>query len=246
MLVVAVMAGCADPKAKKMAKDVALEVVEGPVAPGLLLVAMPLAYAIQPFEKGRKTKGPDTEKLGYVTLDKGYLAAFGVSASSEAVDRKTGQVLNPVLTRPRDMSTASGLVFQLASRHGVNIGDKLVCSETLQQDGKTYLLLSVVSREPRRDQPFSAVQLATWHKPDRATDKVLDWVAIDAALIDQDKYYAYLLAAAAQAMTSTNEQPDYWTASRLWREGRVAEVLDMSDRRGELVMRRAQTGATAP
>jgi hypothetical protein len=246
MLAASFVAGCADNRAAKVAGEATETIIAAPI----VLTLLPLAFAIEPFERTRETKGPPpgSERDGYVTLDEGYRAAFGVSASSDAVDQKTGQVLHSAFTRSRDMRSASDLVFKLAVQHGLRRDDTIICSEPLHQGEKTYLLLSVVSRHPPKGTQVSAMPFDSWHTPNPATDKVLDWVAIDAALIDQDKYYAYLLAAAAQAMfrPPSDEQPDYWSASRLWREGRLAEVLEMSNRRGELVAHPAQAGPTAP
>src|SRR5215472_14391740 len=90
MLAASFVTGCADNRAA----NVAGEATEAIIAAPIVLAMLPLAFAIEPFERTREAKGPPpgSERDGYVTLDEGYRAAFGVSASSDAVDQKTGQV----------------------------------------------------------------------------------------------------------------------------------------------------------
>jgi hypothetical protein len=70
-----------------------------------------------------------------------------------------------------------------------------------------------------------------WFVPDENTDTVIDWVAIDRSLVDDDKIDAYLLAAAVQSILDRRHAPDYWSVSKQWNDGELAAVMALSEQR---------------
>jgi hypothetical protein len=70
-----------------------------------------------------------------------------------------------------------------------------------------------------------------WLLPNENTDIVIDWVAIDRSLLDDDKIDAYLLAAAVQSILDGRHAPDYWSVSKQWNDGELAAVRALSEQR---------------
>jgi hypothetical protein len=75
-----------------------------------------------------------------------------------------------------------------------------------------------------------------WFLPNENTDTVIDWVAIDRSLVDDDKIDAYLLASAVQSILDGRHAPDYWSASTQWNDRELAAVMALSEQRASRML----------
>jgi hypothetical protein len=62
----------------------------------------------------------------------------------------------------------------------------------------------------------------------RAMDEVIDWAALEYAVLRQDKVVATLMVLAAEAVKADKRAPDYWAAERRWLAGDTAAVMQES------------------
>jgi hypothetical protein len=175
---------------------------------------------------------------GHVSLDDAYHAAFGFSVSSPDVDPETGRVIHPnpaVLygRKTRAVGSMNRAFSHLAYMYGLNADKYALCQEVLHRDNRTYLLVSVVQHKPGTWVPINVrpSDPMEWFLPDEKTDTVIDWVAIDRSLVDDDKIDAYLLTAAVQSNLDGRHAPDYWSVSKQWNDGELAAVMALSEQR---------------
>jgi hypothetical protein len=183
---------------------------------------------------------------GHVSLDDAYEAAFGVHLHSPDVDQESGQVIRPnpanlVVLYGRQKRGAGIMTMafsQLAYRYGLAGTRYALCQEVLHRDDRTYLLVSVVEHAPGTWIPINLrpSDPMEWFLPDEKTDTVLDWVAIDRTLVDDDRNDAYLLAAAVQAILDHRHAADYWSVSKQWKERQLGEVMALSEQRAHAML----------
>jgi hypothetical protein len=122
---------------------------------------------------------------------------------------------------------------------------------------RSHFLLSVTYR-PGGAQPFRAVSkhtgIATTFRPEqrgwrepyardvegRTIDEVIDWVALDYAMLQQDRVVATLFALAAESVKADRRADDYWEVERRWLAGDSAGV--MADSRARVRLERPLSG----
>jgi hypothetical protein len=173
-------------------------------AEGLALgmLALPLLVPIEMAGDSLRNFTHRHRHGGHVSLDDAYEAAYGVHIPSPDVDPETGQVIHPnpeVLYGRKTRAVGSMYVAfrHLAHVYGLNANKYALCQEVLHRDNRTYLLVSVVQLKPghmsvwvpinvRPDDPME------WFLPNENTDTVIDWVAIERSLVDDDRIDAYL------------------------------------------------------
>jgi hypothetical protein len=178
---------------------------------------------------------------GHVSLDDAYHAAFGLGMLSPDVDPETGRVINPnpAFLKQRNTRAVGSLnraLWSLASMYGLNAQEYALCQEVLHRDNRTYLLVSVVQLKPGHASRWLPINVRPndpmeWFVPDENTDTVIDWVAIDRSLVDDDKIDAYLLAAAVQSILDHRHAPEYWSVSKQWNDGELEAVMALSEQR---------------
>jgi hypothetical protein len=178
---------------------------------------------------------------GRVSLDDAYEAAYGVHIPSPDVDPETGQVVHPnpeVLygRKTRAVGSMHEAFRHLAYRYGLNANKYALCQEVLHSDNRTYLLISVVQLKPGHMSTWVPINVRPndpmeWFLPNENTDTVIDWVAIDRSLVDDDKIDAHLLAASVQSILDGKHASDYWQVSRQWNDGQLAAVMTLSEQR---------------
>jgi hypothetical protein len=182
---------------------------------------------------------------GHVSLDDAYQAAFGLSVHSSDVDPETGRVIHPnpavrygVLNgrKTRAVGSMNRAFSQLAYMYGLDPVQYALCQEVLHRDNRTYLLVSVVQLKPGHVSASPPIDVRPsdpmeWFVPNENTVTVIDWVAIDRSLVDDDKIDAYLLAAAVQSILDGRHAPDYWSVSKQWNDGELAAVMALSEQR---------------
>jgi hypothetical protein len=195
----------------------------------LELQQTPTAFAGDGFQHALQAMPRGAQR----SLDDAYQAAFGVSASSPDVDAQTGRVANPHPAFPlfqragsrRELNDASLALGQIEHRYGIFDARYRLCALQQDRDGKSWLLVSVVLRRWESDSCNDATP------PEQATDTVLDWVVLERGQFDDDKTYAFLLAASARAIIERRRAPDYWEAVNPWRAGLITEVLQIAAQR---------------
>jgi hypothetical protein len=215
----------------------------GPIALGMLAapVLVPIGMAADSFRHftQRHRHG------GHVSLDDAYQAAFGLSVRSPDVDPETGRVIHPNPAVPfgvldgrktRAVGSMNRAFSHLVSMYGLNRVNYALCQEVLHRDDRTYLLVSVVQLKPGHVSAWLPINVRPndpmeWFVPNENTDTVIDWVAIDRSLVDDDKIDAYLLAAAVQSILDGRHAPDYWSVSKQWNDGELAAVMALSEQR---------------
>ena len=170
--------------------------------------------------------------------------AYGVDMGSADVDPSTGHVahLTPITLygrRTRAVASMNGAFRQLAYMYGIAGKEYALCQEVLHPDDRTYLLVSVVRHKPGTWVPIEQrpSDPMDWFMPDPKTDIVIEWLVIDRALVDDDKFDANLLAAAVQATLERRTAPDYWSVSKEWNEGKIYDVMSLSRQREARVLK---------
>jgi hypothetical protein len=187
-----------------------------------------------------------------VSLDDSYKATFGVSITDQHVDQKTGDVYGQEglygRFKPEAIVEANRAFQRLLVAQGMK--EEPARNYTLTGNyryawSRGQILLAVVYRHPGA-QPFRAAAKQTgivttfrpdqrgWYEPyqrdvsGQAIDEVIDWAAMEYALLRQDKLVATLMVLAAEAVKSGKRAPDYWTAERRWQAGETAAILQES------------------
>jgi hypothetical protein len=168
-----------------------------------------------------------------VSLDDAYQAAFGVSVYSTDVDQRSGAVAGPHPAFPiiqsaghqRSVADANLALGQIEHRYGLFDARYTLCGLAVTRDQRSYLLLSVVLRRWESDSCEEA------SPPNQATDTVLDWAVIERRQFDDDKTYAFMLAASVRAIVEHRRAPDYWDAAKQWQAGQISSVLSLSEQR---------------
>lgn len=230
LLAALMLGGCYSPDTQL--RQAVLGASAGPpvlAAPDLELQQTPAAFAGDGFQHALHAMPRGVQR----SLDDAYQAAFGVSANSPDVDAQTGRVSNPHPAYPlfqragsrRELNDASLALGQIEHRYGIFDSRYRLCALKQEREGKSYLLVSVVLRRWESDSCDDATP------PEQSTDSVLDWVVLERGQFDDDKTYAFLLAASARAIIEHRRAPDYWDAVKPWREGLISEVLGISTQR---------------
>jgi len=208
---------------------------------GLAVLSAPIVLPLEMADDSLRHFLQRHRHGGHVSLDDAYEAAFGVHIHSPDVDPESGRVIHPnpaylvVLygRKTRAVGSMSGAFSDLAYRYGLNAHKYALRQEVLHRDDRTYLLVSVVEHKPGTWVPIDQrpSDPMEWFLPDEKTDTVIDWVAIDRTLVDDDKIDAYLLAAAVQSILDGRHAPDYWSVSKQWNDGELAAVMALSEQR---------------
>jgi hypothetical protein len=200
------------------------------VAPQVFeLSRAPEAFAGDSFQRSLESMPRGAQ----VSLDDAYQAAFGVSVYSRDVDPRTGAVADPhpafpIIQSPghrRGLSDANLALGQIEHRYGVFDARYTLCALAVNRDQRSYLLFSVILRRWESDSCEPETP------PEQATDTVLDWVVIDRRQFDDDKTYAFVLAASVRAIVEHRRAPDYWDAVKQWQAGEISAVLSRSEQR---------------
>ena len=187
-----------------------------------------------------------------VSLDDSYKATFGVSVADQHVDQKTGDVYGQEglygRFKPEAIFEANRAFQRLLVSQGMK--EDQARNYTLTGNyryawSRGHILLAVVYRHPGV-QPFRAAAKQTgivttfrpdqrgWYEPyerdasGQAIDEVIDWAAMEYAVLRQDKLVATLMVLAAEAVQSGKRAPDYWPTERLWQAGETAAILQES------------------
>ncbi len=192
-----------------------------------------------------------------VSLDDSYKAAFSVSINDQQVDQKTGDVYGQEglygRFRPEAIFEANRAFQRLLVSQGMK--EDQARNYTLTGNyryawSRGHIMLAVVYRHPGAE-PFRAAAKQTgivttfrpdqrgWYEPyerdanGQAIDEVIDWAAMEYALLRQDKIVATLMVLAVEAVKSGKRSPDYWPAERRWQAGETAAILKESADKGK-------------
>lgn len=261
MLAVFMLSGCATtregPGAGEMLGRGLLGLVLSPImivsgiVQGLAFLPYTLGTGLQELNRG-------LVKAQAVTLDDAYRATYGVSIDDPRVDQHTGEVAGETVgygrLHPEAMADATRALQRLLVSQGMpeeRARHYVLGGVYTDVRSRGHILLSVAYRHPGAE-PFRTVSKHTgivttfrpeqrgWREPyarsveGQAIDEIVDWVAIDYALLRQDKVVATLFALAAEAVKSGKRADDYWQVERRWLAGDSARVMQDSRARVKL------------
>jgi hypothetical protein len=187
-----------------------------------------------------------------VSLDDSYKATFGVSMTDRQVHQKTGDVYGQEELygryKPEALLEANRAFHRLLVSQGMpeeTAAKYVLVGNYTHAWSRGQILLAVVHRHTG-ELPFRVVGKQTniltmfrrdqrgWYDPyerdgdGRPIDEVLDWAAMEYALLRQDKVVATLMVLAAEAVKADRRAPDYWSAERRWLAGDTARVMQES------------------
>jgi hypothetical protein len=187
-----------------------------------------------------------------VSLDDAYKATFSVPMTAPTVDQKTGDVHGQDglygRFKPEAIFEANRAFHRLLVSQGMaeeRARDYALVGNYSYAFSRGQILLAVVRRHTG-PQPFRVLAkqtgIVTTFRPDqrawyeaydrdvdsRAIDEVLDWTAIEYAVLRQDKVVATLMAIAAEAVKADKRAPEYWEAQRRWLAGDTTTVMHES------------------
>jgi len=200
-----------------------------------------------------------------VPLDDAYRATYGVSINDPRVDQRTGEVAGESMgygrLHPEAMADATRALQRLLVSQGMpqeRARHYVLGGVYTHVRTRGHILLSVAYRHPGSE-PFRAASKHTgivttfrpeqrgWREPyprdaaGQTVDEIIDWVALDYALLRQDKVVATLFVLAAEAVKSDRRADDYWQVERRWLAGDSARVME--DSRGRVKLDRPSPGA---
>jgi len=187
-----------------------------------------------------------------VSLDDSYKATFGVSINDRQVQQKTGDVFGQEglygRYKPEALVEANRAFQRLLVSQGMP--DATARSYVLVgNDNHAWSrgqILLAVARRHTGQAPFRVAgkqtNIVTMFRPDQRgwyeayerdhqgqpIDEVIDWAAMEYAVLRQDKVVATLMVLAAEAVKGDKRAPDYWTAERRWLAGDTAAVMQES------------------
>jgi hypothetical protein len=184
-----------------------------------------------------------------VSLDDAYKATFSVPMTDPTVHPKTGEVHGQESLygrfKPEAIFEANRAFHRLLVSQGMSeekARDYALVGNYSYAWSRGQILLAVVRRHTGA-QPFRVLAkqtgIVTTFRPDqrawyeayerdvdsRPIDEVLDWTAVDYAVLRQDKVVATLMAIAAEAVKADKRAPEYWEAQRRWLAGDTATVM---------------------
>jgi hypothetical protein len=187
-----------------------------------------------------------------VSLDDSYKATYGVSINDRQVHQKTGDVHGQEGLYGRYKPEALVEANRAFQRLLVSQGMPEAMARTYVLVGnyahawsRGQVLLAVVRRHTAQE-PFRVAgkqtNIVTVFRPDQRgwyeayerdhqgqpIDEVIDWAAMEYAVLRQDKVVATLMVLAAEAVKGDKRAPDYWTAERRWLAGDTAAVMQES------------------
>jgi hypothetical protein len=255
MLAVLTLGGCATTGTRPGATEMVGRGLLGLVLSPLMIVggiAQGLAFLPYTIGTGLQALNRALVDAQAVTLDDAYRAGYGVALDDPRVDQQTGEVRGETIgygrLHPEAMAEATRALQRLLVAQGMSRerADQYVLGGVYTHvRSRGHLLLSLVHR-PAGAQPFRAVSkhtgIATTFRPDqrgwrepyardvdgRPIDEVIDWVAIDYALLQQDRVVATLFVLAAESVKSGARADDYWSVERRWLAGESAGVIEAS------------------
>lgn len=234
MALSAALSGCGDSPGAQMAAEAVGTTLLLPAAIALTPVLIAQA-AVAQVDNG-------LSRAGQVSLDDAYQAVHGVGLHSPNVDPVTGAVSPPSRRASRTLSAAQASLFRLLRAEGYSPAFQsvryVICEEVAVHGGKTWLLLAVVARRGRDLDYNLASPPAEVYRVTPRADTVIDWVALDQSLLDDDKTFAYLFAAAVQAIKERHTAPDYAAMAQKWHDGDIPAVIAASNARAQVILDR--------
>jgi hypothetical protein len=184
-----------------------------------------------------------------ISLDDSYKATFGVSITDPHVHQKTGDVHGQDglygRYKPEAIFEANRAFQRLLVSQGMSeekARTYVLAGNYEYAWSRGQILLAVVRRHTGA-QPIRVKSkqtgIVTIFRPDQrawydpyaldvnglGTDEVVDWAAMEYAVLRQDKVVATLMVLAAEAVKADKRSPEYWQAERRWLGGETTSVM---------------------
>lgn len=255
LVVILLFTACATPEGRVGMETFGRGVVNLMLSPFMIVAGVAQGLAFLPYTIGMGLTELNQALLqaNAVSLDDSYKATFGVSiADDRSVDPKTGDVRGQEglygRYRPEAIFEANAAFQRLLISQGMPEDEarKYVLGGNYKYAwSRGQILLAVVYRqsgpEPFRVKAKQTGIVSTfrpdqraWHEPyerdanGQALDEVVDWAAMEYALLRQDKTVGTLMVLAAEAVKAGKRSPDYWQAERRWQAGETTELIQES------------------
>jgi hypothetical protein len=188
-----------------------------------------------------------------VSLNESYKATFGIPLTHPDIDPKSGDILRREslygVFRPDALFEGQRAFEKLLVSQGMpeeKARHYILVGNFAHAWTRGLVLLAVVYRHPGA-QPIQVRSKSTnlvatlrpwhhqaWHEAylrdvnDQVVDEVIDWAAMEYAILRQDKVVATLMVLAVEGVKSGKRAPDYWQAERRWTAGETAPVMQQS------------------
>jgi len=248
------LAGCVGPYAKTGMETFGRGVVNLVLSPLMIAAGLAQGLAFLPYTIGLGLSELNQALLqaNAVPLDDSYRATFRVSMNDSRVDQKTGDVLGQDglygRFKPEAIFEANKAFQRLLVSQGMpeaTAREYALVGNYAYAWSRGQILLAVVHRHTGSE-PFRVVakqtHIATTFRPEqrawyeayerdvdgRAIDEVIDWAAVEYALLRQDKVVAALMVISVEAVKADHRAPDYWLAERRWLAGETPAIMQAS------------------
>ena len=188
-----------------------------------------------------------------VSLNDSYKATFGLPLDHPDIDPKSGDILRKEglygMFRPEAMFEGQRAFEKLLMTQGMpeeKARHHILVGNYAHAWTRGHILLAVVYRHPgaqpiqvRSKSTNIVTTLRPWYHQgyheaylrdvnDQVVDEVIDWAAMEYALLRQDKIVATLMVLAVESVKSGKRSPDYWQAERRWIAGETVQVMQQS------------------
>jgi hypothetical protein len=245
---------CATPGGRTGMETFARGMMNLALSPLMIVSGLAQGLAFLPYTIGMGLNELNTAllKANAVSLDDSYKATFGVSMTDPSVHQTTGDVYGQDglygRFKPDAIFEGNRAFRRLLVSQGMpeeTAREYTLVGNYAHAWSRGYILLAVVRRHAG-EHPFRVkakqTGIVTTFRPDqrawyeayerdvagRPLDEVVDWAAIDYALLRQDKVVATLMAIAAESVKADRHAPDYWQAERRWLAGDTTSVMQES------------------
>ena len=225
------------------------------LSPLMIAAGIAEGIAFLPYTMNADVKELDRAlvQANAVSLNESYKATFGVPLTHPDIDPKSGDILRREGTygvfRPEGLFDGQRAFQKLLTSQGMpedKAQHHVLVGNYAHAWSRGHILLAVVYRHPGT-QPIQVRSKTTnivtvlrpwyhqgWHEAylrdvnDQVVDEVIDWAAMEYALLRQDKVVAALMVLAVESVKSGKRSPDYWQAERRWIAGETVQVMQQS------------------
>lgn len=225
------------------------------LSPFMIVAGLAEGLAFLPYTIGTGVKDLDKAlvQANAVSLNDSYKATFGVPIDHPDVDPKSGDILRQAgiygMYKPEALFQAQRAFERLLVSQGMpeeKARYYVVVGDYTYAWSRGHIILAVVYRHPGA-QPIRVVSKHTgivttlrpsyhqgWHEAymrdtnGQVIDEVIDWAAMEYAILRQDKVVAALMVLAVEGVKSGKRAPDYWPVERRWAAGETGVIIQES------------------
>lgn len=255
LLVPILLAGCATGEDGRGWRRAGQGFVNLLLSPLMIVAGIAEGLAFLPWTVRTDVKSLDKAlvQANAVSLNDSYKAAFGVTLDHPDVHQQTGDIHRQEgiygKFRPEAMFEAQRALHRLLLSQGMpedKLRNYVLVGNYKHAWSRGVILLAVAYRhtgqEPIRVAAKHTGIVTTlrpnyhqgWHEAyerdvnGQVIDEVIDWAAMEYAILRQDKVVATLMVIAVESVKASKRAPDYWAAERRWVAGETNAIMQMS------------------